>query len=197
MLKYNINEILPQSQALKQTSCAITVHLADRAQPNFPCSARKNFPIWEANKNQTKRDDLFLFLNSTHNAVIKFKNYITQVAAFTVDSLIEPLPVLFHDPAGHFGRNGSNFLRYHLLKTFQSLGTMMVYLDIEVAPEKKSHGVKSGECGGHLMSLRKETHAQETFLLDFRANDGLCGLLHHLVETTHFLLHVHRKDNPI
>jgi hypothetical protein len=67
------------------------------------------------------------------------KNYITQVAAFTVDTLIEPLPVLFHDPAGHFGRNVSNFLGYHLIKTFQSLGMMIIYLGFEVAPEKKNH----------------------------------------------------------
>jgi hypothetical protein len=37
----------------------------------------------------------------------------------------------------HFGWNGSNFLGYRLLKTFQSLETMLVYLGFEVAPEKK------------------------------------------------------------
>jgi hypothetical protein len=63
--------------------------------------------------------------------------YITQVVAFIVHTPIEPLPVLFHDPAGHIGRNGSNFLSYRLLKTFQSLGTTMVYLGFDVAPEKK------------------------------------------------------------
>jgi hypothetical protein len=66
-----------------------------------------------------------------------FKNYITQVAAFIVDTLIEPLPIVFHDPAGHFGQNGSNLLGYRLLKSFQILGTMLVYLGFEVAPEKK------------------------------------------------------------
>jgi hypothetical protein len=40
------------------------------------------------------------------------------------------------DPAGHFGRNGSNSLGYRLLKTFQNLGTMLVYLDFEVVAEK-------------------------------------------------------------
>jgi hypothetical protein len=59
------------------------------------------------------------------------------VAVFTVDTLIELLPVLIHDPAGHFVRKGSNFLGYRLLKTFQSLGTMLVYLCFQVAPEKK------------------------------------------------------------
>jgi hypothetical protein len=59
------------------------------------------------------------------------------VAAFIVGTLIEPLPVLFHGPAGHFGRNGSNFLDYRLLKTFQSFGPMLVYLGFEVVPEKK------------------------------------------------------------
>jgi hypothetical protein len=66
-----------------------------------------------------------------------FKNYITQVMAFIVNTLTEPLPVVFHDPVGHFRWNGSNFLCYRLLMGFQSLGTMLVYLGFEVAPEKK------------------------------------------------------------
>jgi hypothetical protein len=66
-----------------------------------------------------------------------FNNYITQVESVIVDTLIELLPVVFHDPTVHFGRNGSNFLSYRLLKSFQSLGTMLVYLGFEVAPEKK------------------------------------------------------------
>jgi hypothetical protein len=74
-----------------------------------------------------------------------FTNYITQVAAFIVNTLIEPLPVVFHDPVEHFGQNGSNFLGYRLPKSFQGLGMILVYLGFEVAPEKKkSHGVKSG-----------------------------------------------------
>jgi hypothetical protein len=86
------------------------------------------------------------------------KNYITQVAAFIVDTLIEPLAVLFHDPAGHFGRNGNNFLGYRLRKTVQSLGTMLVYPGIQVASKKnKWQEVKSGERGGHPLSPRKET----------------------------------------
>jgi hypothetical protein len=85
------------------------------------------------------------------------KNFITQAAAFIVDKLLELLPIVFHDPAGHFERNGSNFLGYHLLKSFQSLGTMLVYLSFEVTPEKNSYGVKSGERGGHPMSPSKET----------------------------------------
>jgi hypothetical protein len=66
---------------------------------------------------------------------------------------------------------------------------MFVYPGFEVAPGKNSHGVKSDERGGHLMSPRKETtwHAQETFLWEFRANNENL-----LVETTHFLLHVRR-----
>jgi hypothetical protein len=67
----------------------------------------------------------------------KKKKNFTEVAAFIVDTLLEPLPVLFHDPAGHFGWNGSNFFGYRLLKNFQSLGTTLVYLGFEVAPEKK------------------------------------------------------------
>jgi hypothetical protein len=107
---------------------------------------RNKSPIWE---------DKFLFLNIV---VLKFKNCITQVATFIVDTLIEPLPVLFHGPASHFGRNGSNFQGYRLLKTFHSLGAMLVYLGFEVAPEKKKlHGFKSGESRGHATSPRKET----------------------------------------
>jgi hypothetical protein len=81
---------------------------------------------------KTKQDIIFKIFNSIHNEVLEFKNYVTQVAAF-----IEPLPVLFHETAGHFGRNGSNFLGYRLLKTFQSLGTMFVYQAFEVF---KLHG---------------------------------------------------------
>jgi hypothetical protein len=33
-------------------------------------------------------------LNNIHNAVLKFKNYITEVAAFIVGTLIEPFPTL-------------------------------------------------------------------------------------------------------
>jgi hypothetical protein len=78
-------------------------------------------------------------LNAVHNAVLKFKKYVTQVAGSIVDTLTEPLPVLFHDPADHFEQIGSNFLGYRLLKTLQSLGMMLVYLGFEVTPEKKNH----------------------------------------------------------
>jgi hypothetical protein len=97
-------------------------------------------------------------LNSIHNAVLTFKNDITQVAVFIADTLIEPLPVPFQDPAGHFGRNGSNFLDYRLLKTFQSLGTMLVYLGFEIASEEKIAR------GGRQCHHAKRQHAQETFL---------------------------------
>jgi hypothetical protein len=92
-----------------------------------------------------------------HNEILKFISHITQVAAFIVNTLIESLPALFHDPVGYFGQNGSNFLGYRLLKTLRSLETMLVHLGLEVAPEKISHGVKSGECSGHQMSPCKET----------------------------------------
>jgi hypothetical protein len=68
---------------------------------------------------KTKPSKIFvLILNSIHNVVLKFKNYINQVAIFIVDTLAEPLPVHFHEHVGHFGRNGNNFLGYCLLKTF-------------------------------------------------------------------------------
>jgi hypothetical protein len=119
---------------------------------------RKNSPIWEANKNQTKQDKIsFLQLNSMHNAVFKFRNYVTQVAAFIVDILIEPLPVFFYDPKGHFGRNDRNFLGYRLLKTFQILGTTLVYLDFGVAPEKKIARCQIWRTGSH---HARRQHAQ-------------------------------------
>jgi hypothetical protein len=103
-------------------------------------------------------------LNSIHNAVLKFKNYI-KVAAFFVDTLIESLMVLFHDPAGHFGWNGSNFLGYRLLKTFQSLGMMLVYLGFEVASEKKNHaGSNLANAAATRCHHTRRQHAQETFI---------------------------------
>ena len=69
-----------------------------------------------------------------------FKQNITQVAASIVDMLTDPLSVVFDDVASHFRQNGSNFLNYHLLNSFQSLGTMLVYLGFEVASEKKVAG---------------------------------------------------------
>jgi hypothetical protein len=77
---------------------------------------------------------------------LKFINYVTQVAA-----LCDTLPVLFRDPACHFGRNGSKFLGYRLLKTSQSLGTVLVYLGFEIAPEKKK-------------SRARRQHAREKFI---------------------------------
>jgi hypothetical protein len=87
----------------------------------------------------------FLTLNGVDNAVSTLN---TQVAAFIADALIEPLAVLFHDHAGHFGRNGRNFLGYRLV---------LVYLGFEVAADKKITEDKSGEHGGRPMSPSKET----------------------------------------
>jgi hypothetical protein len=50
------------------------------------------------------------------------------------------------------GAMAANFLGYRLLKTFQSLEPMLIYLGFEVAPEKKSHGVIT-TCPGNI-SLR-------------------------------------------
>jgi hypothetical protein len=101
-------------------------------------------------------------LNGIHNAILKFNN-ITQMAAYIVDTLIAPLSILFHDPADHFGRNGSNFLGYRLLKTFQSLQTMSVYLSFEVTPEKKSHSVKLANTAATRCHHTRRQHAQEFF----------------------------------
>jgi hypothetical protein len=63
------------------------------------------------------------------------------------------------------GGMADNFLGYRLLKTSKVSGKMLVYMGFEVAPEKNSHGVKSGERGGHPMSPRKETRCPGNIFL--------------------------------
>jgi hypothetical protein len=95
------------------------------------------------------------------------KNYITQVAAFIVDTLLEPLPVVFHVAAGHFEWNNSEFLSYRLLKSFQSLGAMLVYLGFKVAPEKKKENRTESSLGNAAANRchhARRQYAQETFL---------------------------------
>jgi len=53
---------------------------------------------------------------------------------------VASLSVIVHDLENHFRCNGSNFLSYRLLRSFQSLGTLFVNLCLEVAPEKKIAG---------------------------------------------------------
>jgi hypothetical protein len=67
---------IPYSQSPRSRPCLCTTYIQSTG-----CS-RKNSAIWEANKNQIKRTMFFLILNSIHNAVLKVKNYTTQVAAF-------------------------------------------------------------------------------------------------------------------
>jgi len=43
----------------------------------------------------------------------------------------------------------------------------------------------------------RRQYAQETFLTECRVNDQLCLLLHHLVETTNFLVHNQERDRSI
>jgi hypothetical protein len=87
------------------------------------------------------------------------------VVAFIVDALIETLLVLFNDPADHFGRNGSKFLGYRLLMTFQSLWTMLVCLGFEVAPEKKNRtGSNLANAAATRCHHARRQNAQETFL---------------------------------
>jgi hypothetical protein len=78
--------------------------------------------------------------------------------------------------AVHFGRNGSNFLGYHLLKTFQSLGTVLVYLGFEVAPrEKNCTGSNLVNTAATRCHHARRQHAQKTFLWEFRANKEICS----------------------
>jgi hypothetical protein len=99
---------------------------------------------------------------------------------------------------GDFGRNDSNLQGFRLLKTFQSLGTMLVYLGFEVAPEKKNRtGSNLANAADTRCQHSRRKHAQGTFLWEFWADDEMRGRLHHLDETTHFLLYANRKYHSI
>ena len=89
---------------------------------------RKNSPIWEANKFKTKEDmaNIFLFLESTHTAVLH--QCVLNKSSFKWwPWILIPwctLSVVVHDLENHFRCNGSNFLSYRLLQSFQSLSCL-------------------------------------------------------------------------
>jgi hypothetical protein len=56
------------------------------------------------------------------------------------------------------------------------LRSMFINLGVEVSPQVKSQGVKSGEHAGHPISPRNETIQLGTFLSKFPANGEQCGL---------------------
>ena len=89
---------------------------------------RKNSPIWEANKFKTKEDtaNIFLFLESTQNAVLHQRVLNKSSLKWRPWILIHwcSLSVVVHDLENHFRCNGSNFLSYRLLQSFQSLSCL-------------------------------------------------------------------------
>ena len=89
---------------------------------------RKNSSIWEANKFKTKDDtaNIFLFLESTQNAVLHQCVLNKSSLKWRPWILINwcSLSVVVHELENHFRCNGSNFLPYHLLQSFQSLSCL-------------------------------------------------------------------------
>ena len=89
---------------------------------------RKNSPIWEANKFKAKEDtaNIFLFLESTQNAVLHQRALNKSSLKWRPWILIQwcSLLVVVHDVKNHFRCNGSNFLSYRLLQSFQSLSCL-------------------------------------------------------------------------
>jgi len=59
------------------------------------------------------------------------------VAALIFSTLAEPFSVVVYDPTRHFGRDGSHFPGYYLLRDVQSSGTILVHLAFQIGPEKK------------------------------------------------------------
>ena len=89
---------------------------------------RKNSPIWEANKFKTKEDtaNVFLFLESTQNAVLH-QRVLNKSSLKWRPRILKhwcSLSVVVHDLENHFRCNGSNFLSYSLLQSFQSLSCL-------------------------------------------------------------------------
>ena len=95
------------------------------------------------------RQIFFLFPESTQNAVLhqrvldrtslKWRPWILSVAV--------------RDLENNFRCNDSNFPSYRLLESFQSLGTLLVSLCFEGAPEKKIAGGQMCGCEMHAVLL--------------------------------------------
>lgn len=66
---------------------------------------------------------------------MKFKNYIIQVFVSIIDTLNEPLLIIFHQ---FEIISGGNFLDYCFPKSLQSLGTTLVRFFLKLAPKKKT-----------------------------------------------------------
>ena len=89
---------------------------------------QKELPFWEANKFKTKEDtaNVFLFLESTQNAVLHQRALNKSSLKWRPWILIHwcSLSVVVHDLENHFRCNGSNFLSYRLLQSFQNLSCL-------------------------------------------------------------------------
>jgi len=96
--------------------------------PHTTGCGRKNSPIWEENKFKTKEDtaNVFLFLESTQNAVLQQCILNKSSLKWWPGILIHwcSLSVVVHELENHFRCNGSNFLSYRLLQSFQRLSCL-------------------------------------------------------------------------
>ena len=86
---------------------------------------QKELHYLRANKFKTKEDtaNVFLFLESTQNAALHQRVLNKSSLKWRPWILIHwcSLSVVVHDLDNHFRCNGSNFLSYRLLQSFQSL----------------------------------------------------------------------------
>ena len=89
---------------------------------------RKYSPIWKANKFKIKEDmaNVFLFLDSTEDSILYQYIFNKSSLKWRPWILINwcSLSVVVHDLENNFKCNGSNFLSYRLLQSFQSLSCL-------------------------------------------------------------------------
>ena len=78
------------------------------------------------------------------------------MGSIVVHTLLKAFTKVVYNSASHFMWNGSNFLTNCIFKLFNRSRAINVYLWLEVSPEKKSHGFKSGERAGQPISPRNE-----------------------------------------
>ena len=87
------------------------------------------------------------------------------MAAVIRDVLPKPSSKVLHHYVGQLWANGGNFLTNSVLKCFEGLRPTFMNLSLEVSPQEKSQGVKSGELAGHPISPRKEMNRLGNFSL--------------------------------
>jgi hypothetical protein len=85
-----------------------------------------------------------------------FENDIVQMMAMVLNTHLQTISEILHHLASHFRWDCCSFLAYCSLQVVKSPWSMFVHFCFEIAPEKKSQGVRSGERAGHPTSPRNE-----------------------------------------